>query len=681
MATPCNGSKMNHVIGCKPEPKPCSNMRTLFTALVVTASASLFGQNSCSTALEITPGFYVVGSVDGPEAPSPLCIASGAATAAEWYKYTPTQDTTVTITTDLGSGTDTRFHVYSGSCGALVCVAGDDDSGSAYDLSSVATFEVEGGVTYRIAFDNRWTPAGFTFSLSEQAPITPVEGLVTFSSIAIPGLSGGDCVVDMNGDDLDDVVRASTSSINVQYQLDGGGFQSVNIPTTPADNAPSWSIVAGDIDGNGYTDLMYGGNQGATFMIANGDGTAFTEVSGYPYIFCQRTNMVDINNDGNLDAFSCHDVDANVRFINDGSGNLTFIQGGIGENCGNYGSVWVDYDNDGDIDCFVAKCGCDPKDLLMRNNGDGTFTNVAPELGLFDNHQSWSSAWGDFDNDGDQDVLIGSSSSNYHKLMLNNGNGTFSNVTAGSGFDSFGGQSIEWCTHDFNNDGYLDILGGGAMMYGDGAMHFTQDNTAPGNNGVGDLNADGFLDIVAWSGAFINNGNDNHWLKVSTVGTVSNTDGIGAVVRITSALGDQMRQVKSGDAFSTMSSLNSYFGLGQDESVDQLEVHWPSGIVDVLTDIPVNSAVTVVEGLSTGITASNLEDLRIAPNPAQDVVRITLPKGPGARTWKLTDASGKQVVLPNMMGEYLDVSGLSSGYYVLHLQQGGETYRSTFSKL
>ena len=74
----------------------------------------------------------------------------------------------------------------------------------------------------------------------------------------------------------------------------------------------------------------------------------------------------------------CHDVDANVYHLNDGSGNLTFHQGGLGETCGNYGSVWIDYDGDHDVDLFVSKCGCDPVDILYRNNGDGTFTNVAP---------------------------------------------------------------------------------------------------------------------------------------------------------------------------------------------------------------------------------------------------------------------------------------------------------------
>jgi len=446
-------------------------------------------------------------------------------------------------------------------------------------------------------------------------------------------------------------------------------------------HTPSWSIAAGDIDGNGFNDLMYGGMNGATFMMANGTGTAYTEVSYTQYIFCQRTNMVDLNNDGNLDAFSCHDVDANVRFINDGTGNLTFLQGGVGESCGNYGSIWIDYDNDNDMDCFVAKCGCDAVDILMRNNGDGTFTNMAPPLGFADGHQSWSSAWGDFDNDGDMDVLVGSSSSGYNKLISNDGDGTFTDVTAGSGYDLFGGQSLEWTTHDFNNDGYLDVLGGGALMYGNGAMFFTLDQTAPGNNAVGDLNNDGFLDLASGWGSFTNLGNDNNWLKINTVGTTSNKNGIGARVAITSDLGTQIRDVKSGDAFSTMSSLNTHFGLGQDAIVDEVRIRWPSGIVTVLTDVPVNTTLTVVESVSTSVSEQIVRaDLSIYPNPTEGLFRFTLPASTGQRTAAIVDVTGKLVLNPIVIGDQLDVTPLKSGIYLLRVEQDGSFYQQKFTK-
>lgn len=651
---------------------------TLATALIFLISQAT-AQNSCNTAQVITPGTYTVLGVDGPEAPSPLCIQTGNASNAEWYSFTPLLDTAVVLTTDLPGSGDTRFHVFSGNCGALVCVAGDDDSGSG--LTSTANFDVEGGVTYRIAFDNKWSSAGFSFRLTEVAPIVVPEGLVIFTSTSIPGLQGGDCVVDMNGDHLDDVVSASSTNIRIAHQQSGGGFISTNIPTTPADHTPSWSIAAGDIDGNGFNDLLYGGGQGATFMMANDGGTAFTEVSFSEYIFSQRTNMVDINNDGNLDAFVCHDVAPNVSFMNDGTGNLTFGQGGFGTTCGNYGSVWIDYDNDGLMDCFVAKCGCDPVDLLMHNNGDGTFTNMAPALGFADNHQSWSSAWGDFDNDGDMDVMVGGSSSGYNKLISNNGDGTFTNVTPGSGFDTFSGQSIEWTTHDFNNDGFLDVLGGGAIMYGNGAMVFAQGPSYPGSGAIGDLNNDGFLDVMAWNSAMINGGNDYNWLKVNTIGTVSNTNGIGARVTLTSALGTQSRDVKSGDAFSTMSSLTTHFGLGADNVIEELRIQWPSGIVTVLNDVPVNTTVNVTEELSTAIMeTAERKELRVYPNPTEDRLFFELPARNGVRLLSIFDMTGKCVMQPVEVLNVVDVADLAGGMYLLRVQQDGEVFQSTFTR-
>ena len=639
-------------------------------------------QNTCSTALNIAPGTHVVDVVDGTDIPAPLCATGGVGntSAGEWYRYAPVADTSVTIST-VASGVDTRFHVYSGTCGALVCVAGDDDSGP--NFTSISTFNVVGGVVYTIAFDNRWTSAGFSFTLTENSPIVPPDGIATFTSVVLSGVSGTPyAVVDMNGDHLDDVVSVATTNINILRQQAAGGFVPYNYTTTPADFPASWSLCAGDLDGNGYNDLQYGSGGGVTYMLANSDGTGYIEMSFPQYVFSQRGNMVDINNDGDLDAFMCHDVDANVFYMNDGTGNLTFNQGMLGTTCGNYGSIWVDYDNDGDVDLFVAKCGCDPVDLLMRNNGDGTFTSMAAALGLADSHQSWSSAWGDFDNDGDMDILIGSSSSSYHKLMRNNGDGTFLNVTTGSGFDTFGGQSIEWNTRDFNNDGYLDVIGGGAIHYGDGNLHFSADGTAPTNGAIGDLNNDGFLDILNNTVVRMNDGNDNNWLTVATVGVVSNRNGIGARVQVTSALGTQIREIRSGDGFKYMSSLNAHFGIGPDTQIDQVVVYWPSGIVDIIDQPAMNTTLVVIEGLTTGIATENTSgvDLGVFPNPVDDVLHVSGdPTTANARA-VVTDAAGKRVLEGTLRNGRVDVSTLTSGAYVLTINAGGQDVHMRFNK-
>jgi hypothetical protein len=654
---------------------------------ILSATSLLFAiganaQNTCSTALPIGTGQHTVLAIDGTENTPVNCaeiIGTGVSSAAEWYTYTATADTNVFVSTDIAGSpsVDTRVQVYTGVCGSLACLIGDDDGGSG--VTSYVMFAVEAGNTYTIAFDNRWTSNGFTFELGLMAGPPPAVELISFTPF-ITSLTGTSrAVVDMNRDGLDDIVGVGTNYVHILQQQAGDGFASVTIPTTPADNSPSWSLAAGDIDGNGYNDLLYGGGQGATFMMANDEGTGFTEVSFPQYIFSQRSNMVDINNDGHLDAFVCHDVDANVSFMNDGMGNLTFGQGGFGLTCGNYGSVFIDYDNDGDMDCFVAKCGCDPVDLLMRNNGDGTFTDVAAALGFADNHQSWSSAWGDYNNDGWMDVLVGASSSGYHKLMVNNGDGTFTNATAGSGVDLHTGQSIEWTTHDLDNNGYVDIFGGGAVLMNNGDMTFSKDNTVPQNGSVGDLNDDGFLDVVNGSTVHFNDGNDNNWLKINTIGTVSNTNGIGARVVLVSAMGRQIRDVKSGDGFRYMSSLATHFGIGTDTAVEQVEVHWPSGNIDIVENPTINTTIEIVETVTTSVAEHDTMELMLYPVPTNDVLTVSGTHASNSPI-RVLDAMGRVVLMDVLTNNNLDVSALPSGMYMLEVGTTDGTLKRSFVK-
>ncbi|MEZ4738357.1 MAG: FG-GAP-like repeat-containing protein [Flavobacteriales bacterium] len=645
-------------------------------------------QNTCAEALPVGAGSHVVDALNGPEVPSPDCFGNMTnVDYGEWYTYTPTTDLGLTITTDLeiNSGGDTRFHVYTGTCGSLTCVGGDDDDGVIGNgYLSIDRINVSAGVTYTIVFDDRWNEGGFTFDLIEGPEFIIPPG---FTNVTNPTEGRVLAAVDMNNDGMDDIVTIDSTRIIIHFQQEGGGFEVTTFTTTEANFEPSWSLCAGDLDGNGHNDLLYGGGSGVTFMFANSDGTGYTEVSGPQYVFSQRSNMIDINNDGNLDAFVCHDVQPNVFYMNDGTGNLVYQQGGLGDtpNGGNYGSIWVDYDNDRDMDLFIAKCRGGENiaaiDQLHRNNGDGTFTEIAESVNLAAGyHQSWSSAWGDFDLDGDLDVLVGASSLSFggHRLMRNDG-GTFTDVTEGSGFDLFTGTTTEWTTHDFDNDGRLDILGGGALYFGTGDLTFAF-GLSLGNHAIGDLNNDGFLDILGTSSIRMNNGNTNNWLKVNTIGTVSNRNGIGARVEVVSNLGTQLRDVKSGDGFRYMSSLMTHFGLGDDEVIDELRVLWPSGIINVLYDVPVNSTIDVVEGVNTDVVAVEANDaLRVFPNPADDVLYFEMPTS-NKRQVAVYDMAGQCVLEPSMLNNRLDITPLTTGMYVLELQQDGQIFHQKFSK-
>ncbi len=693
-------------------------MKKLILIIIVFLTFSpVFSQDnagdSCSSPIPIGPGTHYVENINGENYELNCSEYDASNGDLEWYIYTPNDDYLTTITSDLeaNDGLDTRFHVYQGSCPVLdfSCVAGDDDSGEGY--LSVTSFYAYTGESYYIAWDDRWENEAFEFELTESDPPPPPPFDFTIASVSTSGSERG--LVDMNNDKLDDLVSIQNTSINIHYQLEEGGFNPVSIETTYADNSPSWSMAAGDFDRNGYNDLLYGGGNGVTFMQANADGTAYTEISGEEYVFSQRSNFVDINNDGHLDAFVCHDVQPTVYYINDGNGVLEFFQGpndegissGIGgvaydlapypgvQEGGNYGSVWIDYDNDRDIDMFIAKCRGGSvqwkNNELWRNNGDGTFSNVADVSGYYqgfypdgghsnesnlgDPVQTWSSAWGDFNNDGFMDVYVGASATGdgAHKLMKNNGDGTFTDVTSGSGAEE-APWGIENNSADVDNDGYIDILTNGGVLLNNGDLTFslyTADTPGPG--AIGDANNDGFIDVFNGANLYLQEGNNgNNWLKIATHGVTSNINGIGARIEINSpGIGTQIRDVMSGTGFRFMSSLNTHFGLGSDSSVNSITVYWPSGIVDVINNPETNTTIHVAEGETLSLESSFIEDLIIYPNPVKNILTIDSSLNLDQSIISVFDLAGRRVMNYRLASgiNSVNVSELSAGEYILRV--------------
>ena len=664
--------------------------------------------DSCQEAIEIQAGVFEVEEITGVSFNLNCTEYEASNGQLKWFSYSPEEDFLVTVSTnfEVNSGLDTRFHVYKGSCEALECAGGNDDSSDSY--LSHGSFSALAGNTYFIVWDDTWDDSPFEFSVEENDPLpaSPVE----FSMINVNSIGSERGLVDMNGDGLDDLVSIQPSNINLLIQTEAG-FEEVNITTDQADYIPSWSMAAGDFDRNGYNDLLYGGGNGVTFMRANNDGTAYTEISGNEYVFSQRSNFIDINNDGHLDAFVCHDIQPTVYYINDGNGNLQFFQGpnpngvpsGIGgvehelapypgpQEGGNYGSVWVDFDNDRDVDMFIAKCrGGNVQwkyNELWRNNGDGTFSNIADVTGYYsgfypngghdnssnlgDPVQTWSSAWGDFDNDGYMDVYVGASASGDggHKLMKNNGDGTFTDVTNESGVEDapFG---IENDSGDFNNDGYIDVLSNGSILLNNGDFTFTlYEGGVPGPGAIGDANNDGYLDVFNGNSLFQNTSSGNNWLKVVTIGTTSNINGIGARVEITSALGTQIRDVQSGTGFRYMGSLNTYFGLGENTNISTLTIYWPSGTVDIMNNVSVNQSLVVTEGQTLSAEIYSMNQISVFPNPAIDSIEIKCDYSLENAIISVFDLNGRRVLNYKNVGgsSYVDLSSLSVGEYILRV--------------
>jgi PKD repeat protein len=445
-------------------------------------------------------------------------------------------------------------------------------------------------------------------------------------------------VVDMNNDGLDDIVCLEDRRyLYIEYQRpDTNIFEGVYYGDT---GSPQWSICAADYDKNGYNDLFFGGQYNELYLYqANADGTDFeVDLITDPSIFLQGSNFVDINTDGKVDIFACHDDGLSVPFEGDGQGNfspnfnlITAASTVPSDNSGNYGAVWIDYDNDKDLDLYISKCRLgveDPTDgrrlnLLFQNDGSNNFTDVAAQANLLPFGQSWASDFGDIDNDGDLDCFI-INHDIANSLYRNNGDGSFTDITAVNGIFSelsSSGLGMQAKFADFDNDGYLDLLYTSlgfmhALLHNNGDGTFTRlDDAFPypderiHSATVGDLNNDGFLDVYAGYGfgynqvssqhdrLFLNSPNDNHYFRVLLEGTSSNRNAIGARLELYGLWGKQIREIRSGESYGIMNSYVAHFGLGDAAAIDSLYIYWPSGNTDRIIDPPADTLMHITEG-------------------------------------------------------------------------------------
>jgi hypothetical protein len=467
------------------------------------------------------------------------------------------------------------------------------------------------------------------FSFTNKNSLTPIA---THSGCCVT-------VVDINNDGLDDIVKMDQgTTLIIEMQNRNGTFTHYDLGNIGAGGI--WGMAVADVDHNGWKDVACG--SGSCSLVKLGWSgstiTATTTVLAGSY-FVQNITFGDFDNDGWVDLAVCDDNDY-MKIYKNTAGTMTLTSslintninpgmtyGGDPYDSGNYGSVYLDIDNDGDLDLYIAHCRQSTssytderrRDRLFKNNGAGVYTesgattNIEP---VGDFKQSWTTSFGDLDNDGDFDLVVTNHGEN-SQIFRNNGSGVFTDVTAGSGFStSF--DAIESFVEDFDNDGWLDILisGPGLLLY-----HNNHDGTyTPSANAfggamtpflsfaTGDLNHDGFIDLEASYGnvytspttvddvLWMNNKNANHFITFDLTGTVSNHDAIGAKVIITGAFGTQVREVRAGESYGTENSFQIHFGLGSNTSIASAIIEWPSGLTTTFGTLAADQFVTAIEG-------------------------------------------------------------------------------------
>jgi hypothetical protein len=517
----------------------------------------------------------------------------------------------------------------------------------------------------------------------------------------IDTLGSGVAAGDYDGDGDPDLYFLSGSAIldefraeagehtDVLLRNDGGGkFTDVTDPSGLRGNGWSNGAVFGDFDGDGDLDLYVVRHGQNLLYVNNGDGT-FTEAAESRGVagggWGAGAVFADLDGDGDLDLYVTNyarfeiaeqkgKVDwfdkgvtqfpqyfppqDNVLYRNNGDGTFTDItkEAGAGGTGRSLGAVATDYDDDGDLDLYIANdVGLND---LLRNDG-GKFTNVALEAGVACNadgqfEASMGVAAGDYDNDGDIDLLVTNYAGEQNTLYQNVGGGFFFDATRGAGLcNQQVLDSVGWGVgfHDFDLDGSLDLLvvNGHVMSnfviwymrnwyrakpddipqmgpqafrqgarqpkllflgHGDGTFKdisaTSGDEVADAYQGRGaafaDFDGDGRMDVA------VSNKNDlaqillnrfprrGNWAILDLRAPAPNVFAVGARVRITAGGRTFTRELYDGTSYLSCDDLAAHFGLGSAQRIDEIIVRWPGASWEAFHDLPMNQRLTLRKG-------------------------------------------------------------------------------------
>lgn len=523
-------------------------------------------------------------------------------------------------------------------------------------------------------------------------------------SYGVSTYGGGVSFCDFDGDGWDDITYSSTDGEEVYfYKNNNGTFSLVDLGIN--DTYRTKQVIWIDYDSDGDKDFFATSISGLNKFYRNDGNLNFTDITSTCGLFTDNkytygASFGDIDNDGDLDVFICNRDDVtfnqyNYLYRND-NGIFVDITATAGIYLGNqvsFTSSFFDYNNDGYQDIYVANDKVANINRLYENNGDGTFTDVSVTSGAGIAIDAMSTTIGDFNNDGWFDIYVTNTiAGNY--LLNNNGDGTFTNVSPTVGTEFL---SIAWGAVflDADNDADLDLYVSGMLDGSDpnripsafyenqgnnmylipSGIGFANDTRTSFSNAIGDINNDGYPDIIVMNDTDNNflwentTTNTNNWLKIKLEGVTSNKDGIGSVIEITIGASKQYRYTLNGEGYIAQNSNTEFIGLGSATNIDEVKITWLSGTVDIFQNVTPNQLLTIQEGQSLSVDEYIDIDFTVYPNPAKNKLLIQLANdfSNKAKNIELYSLLGKKVLQKSFSNTSteLDVSDLSSGIYML----------------